>query len=130
MLSDELTAKKLAALAHPARIAIMRMLVGSGPAGLSAGKLGETLDIAASALTFHLQKLAQVDLVSSQRRGQFIVYSTEFSNLLKLVDDLVGACCADSLEKCDPECPSTETESKNMMYTSADHVNERKGNLK
>ena len=130
MLPDEVTAKKLAALAHPARIAIMRILVRSGPAGLSAGKLGEALDIAASALTFHLQKLAQVELVSSERRGQFIVYSTEFSNLLNLVDELVGSCCADSLEKCDPECPSIEIGPKSTMYTSAHQLNERKRSLK
>ncbi len=109
MTPDELTGKKLAALAHPARLAIIRMLVRSGPAGLAAGKLGKSLNIPANALTFHLQKLAQFGLVNSQRQGQFIVYSAAFSDLLGLVDNLVGACCADTSEKCDPKCPSTES---------------------
>ena len=120
MTPDELTAKKLAALAHPARIAIIRMLVRSGPAGLSAGRLGEPLNIAANALTFHLQKLSHAELVRSQRQGQFIVYSAVFSNLLELTDDLVGACCADTSEKCDPSCPTTEFETDRIGYIGID----------
>ena len=132
MTPDELTARKLAALAHPARLAIIRMLVRSGPAGLSAGKLGEPLNIAANALTFHLQKLAHVGLVTSQRQGQFIIYSTVFSKLLELMDSLVGACSADTSEKCDPMCPTTEPASANVGYSgiSAAQINQPKRSLK
>ncbi len=120
MTPDELTAKKLAALAHPARLAIIRMLVRSGPAGLAAGNLGKSLNIPANALTFHLQKLAQFGLINSQRQGQFIVYSAVFSDLLSLVDNLVGACCADTSEKCDPKCPSTESGLDDIGSTDID----------
>ncbi len=132
MTPDELIAKRLAALGHPARLAIIRMLVRSGPAGLAAGKLGEPLNIPANALTFHLQKLAQFGLVTSHRQGQFIIYSAVFSDLLDLVDSLVGACCADTSEKCDPMCPTTELASANIGYTgiSDDHINQPKRNLK
>lgn len=132
MTPDELTAKKLAALAHPARLAIIRMLVRSGPVGLAAGKLGKTLNIPANALTFHLQKLAQFGLVNSQRQGQFIVYSAVFSDLLGLMDNLVGACCADSSEKCDPNCPSTESELDDIGSTAIDidQINQKIRSLK
>jgi len=110
MLSDDLTASKLAALAHPARLAVIRLLVRAGPAGLPAGKLGEQLHIAANALTFHLQKLAHAGLITSQRQGQFIVYAAVFPDLLELTNNLVGACCADSTEKCGPACPSSGRE--------------------
>ncbi len=132
MTPDEITAKKLAALAHPARLAIIRMLVRSGPAGLAAGKLGKSLNIPANALTFHLQKLAQFDLVNSQRQGQFIVYSAVFSNLLGLMDNLVGACCADTSEKCDPKCPSTESGLDDMGSTAidVDQINQKIRSLK
>ena len=132
MTSDEITAKKLAALAHPARLAIIRMLVRSGPAGLAAGKLGKSLNIPANALTFHLQKLAQFGLVNSQRQGQFIVYSAVFSDLLGLVDNLVGACCADTSEKCDPECPSTESGLDDIGATAidVDQINQKIRSLK
>lgn len=105
MSEDAVIAKKLSALAHPARLAIVRMLVRIGPKGLPAGKLGEPLGIAANALTFHLQKLAHVGMVSSRRDGQFVIYSAVFDELLNLVDHLMGACCADTPEKCGPRCP-------------------------
>jgi len=108
MIKDDLIAKKLAALAHPARLAIVRMLVRTGPKGLPAGKLGGPLGIAANALTFHLQKLAHVGLVSSHRDGQFVIYSAEFNDLLGLIDHLMGACCADTPKKCGPRCPPGE----------------------
>ena len=106
MMNDDLNAKKLGALAHPVRLAIVRMLVQAGPPGLPAGKLGEPLGIAPSALTFHLQKLAHVGLVSSRREGQFVIYAAVFTDLLDLVDSLVGACCADTTKKCGPRCPT------------------------
>lgn len=92
-------------MAHPARLAIVRMLARAGPAGLPAGRIGEPLAIAANALTFHLQKLANVGLVGSRRNGQFIIYSAKFDVLLDLSNDLVGTCCADAAEKCGPRCP-------------------------
>lgn len=106
MMKDELVAEKLSAMAHPVRLAIVRMLVKAGPNGMPAGQLGEPLGVASNALTFHLQKLAHVGLVSSRRNGQFIIYTAQFDALLDLTDHLVGACCADSPEKCGPRCTS------------------------
>ncbi len=119
MLPDDLTASKLAALAHPVRLAVIRQLVRAGPAGLPAGKLGESLHIAANALTFHLQKLVHAGLITSQRQGQFIVYSAVFPDLLELADNLVGACCADSAEKCGPACPSSGCEADDTVVADS-----------
>lgn len=107
MNKDEIFAEKLSAMAHPARLAIVRMLVEAGPDGLPAGQLGKALGIASNALTFHLQKLANVNLVRSQRSGQFIIYTAIFEALLDVTDYLVGACCAASTEKCGPRCASS-----------------------
>ncbi|MGH8201135.1 MAG: ArsR/SmtB family transcription factor [Steroidobacteraceae bacterium] len=101
-----LAAKKLAALAHPARLAMVRLLVRAGPAGLAAGTLGEACGLAPNAMTFHLQKLAHVGLVDSRRDGQFIIYRAQFKALLDLTESLVGACCVDSADKCGPRCGS------------------------
>lgn len=108
MMKDELVAQKLSAMAHPVRLAIVRMLVRAGPDGMPAGQLGEPLGVASNALTFHLRKLAQVGLVSSRRSGQFIFYAAQFDALLDLTDHLVGACCTDSPEKCGSRCSSSE----------------------
>lgn len=104
--SNHIAAKKLAALGHPLRLAAIRQLAAAGPAGLAAGKLAERLDTAPSALTFHLQKLAVAGLVTSHREGQFVYYQAEFNTLLALTDHLVGACCAESDDRCGPKCPS------------------------
>lgn len=101
-------ANQLAVLGHPIRLAIIRLLVRVGPAGLAAGYLGKQLKTAPNALTFHLQKLDRAGLVTSHRKGQFIIYSAVFSDLLDLANSFVGACCADTSDKCGPECPSTD----------------------
>ncbi|WP_260293876.1 ArsR/SmtB family transcription factor [Sedimenticola hydrogenitrophicus] len=108
MSQDELIAKKLSAMAHPARLAIVHMLVKAGPQGVSASQLGGPLDIAANALTFHLQKLAHAGLVESRRSGRFVIYTAAFDELLNLTNYLVGSCCVDSAEKCGPRCPTSE----------------------
>ena len=102
---DDLVAAKLAALAHPVRLAAIRQLAAAGPAGLAAGKLAERLGTAPNALTFHLQKLAVAGLVVSRREGQFVYYRAEFDALLAMTDHLVGACCRESDASCGPRCP-------------------------
>jgi len=120
MITDDLVAKKLAVLGHPIRLSIIRFLVRVGPAGLAAGQLGKQVNAAPNALTFHLQKLVHVGLVTSRRKGQFIIYSAVFSDLLELTDNLVGACCADSPNKCGPKCPSKDGAADNLI-TKDDH---------
>ncbi len=105
---DDLVSKQLAVLGHPVRLGIIRLLVRAGPSGLAAGAMGRELDTAPNALTFHLQKLSHAGLVNNQRDGQFIIYRAEFNELLNLTDSLVGACCADSREKCGSRCPPVD----------------------
>lgn len=105
--SDEIVARKLTSLAHPIRLAAIRQLAAAGPDGLAAGRLGERLDVAPSALTFHLQKLAAAGLVESRREGQFVYYHAKFDALLALTDHLVGACCSEAAESCGPRCPTS-----------------------
>ncbi|MSU91256.1 metalloregulator ArsR/SmtB family transcription factor [Rhodobacteraceae bacterium 2CG4] len=115
-MSDAAIAERLGALAHPARLAIVRMLVRAGPNGLPAGRLGAPLGIAANALTFHLQKLSRADLVTSQRQGQFIIYRAVFPNLLDLSRQITGACCAESAEKCGPDCPTEDRQPAGLAF--------------
>lgn len=83
----------LAALAQGTRLAIYRLLVQSGPAGLAAGAIGEKLELAPATLSFHLAHLARAGLVQSRPDGRFIIYSADFARMDTLVGFLTENCC-------------------------------------
>ena len=86
-------AAQLAALGHPVRLSIIRHVVQGGPDGTPAGDLQAKLDIPASTLSHHLERLASVGLVSARREGTFLYYSPEFATLRRLTDYLWEDCC-------------------------------------
>lgn len=86
----------LAALAQDSRLAIFRLLVQAGPAGLSAGKIGEALGIAPSSLSFHLKELAHAQLVSSRQESRYIIYAANFQAMDELLAFLTENCCGGS----------------------------------
>lgn len=94
----------LAALAQESRLAIFRLLIQAGPSGLSAGKIGEALDIGSSALSFHLKELAHAGLVTARQDGRFVIYTAQFDTMSELVGFLTENCCAGV--PCGIEAPS------------------------
>lgn len=83
----------LAALAQRSRLAIYRLLMEAGPAGLAAGAIGEKLELPAATLSFHLAHLARARLVHSRQEGRFVIYSANFENMNTLVGYLTENCC-------------------------------------
>jgi len=83
----------LGALAHGSRLAIFRLLVQAGPGGLSAGVIGEKLELPPATLSFHLAHLARSGLASSRQDGRFVIYSADFRNMNGLVAFLTDNCC-------------------------------------
>jgi ArsR family transcriptional regulator len=88
------TVTALASLAHESRLAIFRVLVQAGSAGLSAGKISEILQIAPSSLSFHLKELAYAHLVTATQQGRFVIYVANYLTMNKLIADLTENCCA------------------------------------
>jgi len=95
--------KALGALAHEHRLAIFRLLVERGPAGLPAGRIAERVGLVPSSLTFHLQNLQRGGLITQLREGRQLIYSADFNAMTALVGYLTDNCCAESAAEC---CPS------------------------
>lgn len=86
-------AEQFGALGHPARLGILRFVVQGDPDGTPAGDIQNKLDIPASTLSHHLEKLTSAGLLRSRREGTFILYAAEFPSLRALTDYLWEDCC-------------------------------------
>ena len=91
---DEVSAvRALAALAQAQRLRTFRALVVAGPDGLTPGTIAEQLEVAPSALSFHLKELAHSGLVSSEPRGRNLIYRANFEQMNALLGYLTEHCC-------------------------------------
>ena len=85
--------RALGALAQEHRLAVFRLLVQAGPAGVPAGTLADALGIAPSSMSFHLAQLANAGLVSQRRQSRSIIYSADFERMNGLMGYLTENCC-------------------------------------
>ncbi|MDX2220193.1 MAG: metalloregulator ArsR/SmtB family transcription factor [Burkholderiales bacterium] len=83
----------LSALAQESRLAIFRLLVEAGPAGMAAGRIGDALKLAPATLSFHLKELHRADLILSSQDGRFIYYRANFQAMNGLLAYLTENCC-------------------------------------
>jgi ArsR family transcriptional regulator, arsenate/arsenite/antimonite-responsive transcriptional repressor len=99
------------ALAHEHRLAIYRVLVERGPAGLSAGDIGDRVGLQPSSLTFHLQNLQRAGLITQQRASRRLIYSADFEAMSGLIGYLTENCCSQSGDECAASCKPVATTS-------------------
>lgn len=92
--------RALAALAQTTRLKIFRTLVIAGKDGLPAGMLASTLDIAPSALSFHLKELTHAGLIAARQDGRFVIYSACYVEMNALLTYLTENCCQGSGSDC------------------------------
>jgi DNA-binding transcriptional ArsR family regulator len=92
-MEPDVVIRALGALAQEHRLAVFRLLVQAGPAGVAAGALAETLGIAPSSMSFHLAQLANAGLVSQRRQSRSIIYSADFERMNGLMGYLTENCC-------------------------------------
>jgi ArsR family transcriptional regulator len=92
----------LSALGHEGRLAIFRLLVQAGPAGVAAGEIARRLDSLPNTLSANLNVLSHAGLITSRREGRSIVYSADFAAMSGLLGFLMADCCAGAPEICAP----------------------------
>ena len=106
-LDETSVLKALAALAQAQRLRTFRALVVAGPEGLTPGAIAEQLDVAPSALSFHLKELTYSGLVSSEARGRNLIYRANFGRMNALLGYLTKHCCEGGTCELDPDASCT-----------------------
>lgn len=95
-MNIEIAAQQLEALGSPTRLALYRVLVRAGSAGLPVGQVQEKLGIAASTLSHHLHRLILTGLVSQERQQTTLICRAQYPTMHALVGFLADECCADA----------------------------------
>lgn len=99
----ELQVQRLKALAHGARLGIVRLVVQGPVEGTPAGELQARLELPGSTLSHHLSELTQAGLLKATRQGTTIRYAARFDHLRALTHYLWEDCCGSGCK--DPCCP-------------------------
>lgn len=86
-------ADMFAAMGAEPRLRIMQLLLTAHPKGLVVGDIQDEMDIPASTLSHHLDKLKNEDLVRVRREGTFLWYTANTDSLQEIMNFLYAECC-------------------------------------
>jgi len=86
-------ADMFAAMGAEPRLRIMQLLLTAHPQGLVVGDIQDELEIPASTLSHHLDKLKNEELVWVRREGTFLWYSANLQALQEVINFLYAECC-------------------------------------
>jgi ArsR family transcriptional regulator, arsenate/arsenite/antimonite-responsive transcriptional repressor len=89
-------ADMFSAMGTEARLRIMQLLLSAHPTGMVVGDIAAELEIPASTLSHHLDKLKNEDLVQVRREGTYLWYSANEASLQALLGFLYAECCTRS----------------------------------
>ena len=81
------------AMGTESRLRIMQLLLSAHPEGLVVGEIMSELEISASTLSHHLEKLKHEGLVDVSREGTFLRYTANTQALQELLSFLYAECC-------------------------------------
>lgn len=109
-MNDETASYAFAALGHPNRIRVLRLLVRAGPDGLTVSALRERLGLPATTFAHHLKALAEAGLVTQSKQGREVFSTANYPVIRALASFLMEECCADAA--CTPETPVIEKDSR------------------
>jgi DNA-binding transcriptional ArsR family regulator len=82
-----------AAMGTESRLRIMQLLLSAHPDGMVVGEIQDELDISASNLSHHLEKLKNEGLVQVSREGTFLRCTANTEALQELLTFLYAECC-------------------------------------
>jgi DNA-binding transcriptional ArsR family regulator len=85
-----------AALGTEVRLRILCLLLSAHPEGMVVGDIQSELDVPASTLSHHLEKLRSEGLSNVQRQSTFLRYTANTAGLEELLGFLFAECCSRS----------------------------------
>lgn len=91
-----------AALSQPTRLDVFRLLVQAEPTGISAGEIGQKLDVRQNTMSANLAVLLNAGLIRNEREGRSIRYFVNFEGLRGLLGFLLEDCCGGRADLCRP----------------------------
>lgn len=92
-MQSEAIIDALLALAQETRLAVYRLLVRAGPAGLSAGEIASALSVNPSTMSRHLAQLERANLLQSWRVQRQVFYAINWDGTSQLLRFLTEDCC-------------------------------------
>lgn len=116
--------RALGALAHESRLAIYRLLVQAGSAGLAVGAIGDQLKLAPATLSFHLAGLKHAGLVTARREGRTLYQAADYQAMNGLVGYLSENCCQG--EDCGVACAPAKTIRKERHHETPARARRRR----
>nr|MEC9417923.1 metalloregulator ArsR/SmtB family transcription factor [Pseudomonadota bacterium] len=97
-MKDALSA--FGALSQKTRLEVFRLLIRAGDAGMTAGEIGEALDVRQNTMSANLAVLLQSGLVRNEREGRSIRYFADLDGIRELLTFLMADCCGGHPELC------------------------------
>ena len=88
--------KALTGLSQGSRLAIFRLLVEQGPAGIAAGEIAERVGMPQPTTSFHLKELVNAGLAQARAQSRFVYYTANYEAMNGLVSYLTENCCRQS----------------------------------
>lgn len=92
--------ESLAALAHPQRLKIFRLLVRRYPDAVPSGEIARALDLPANSCSVYLSALKAAGLAQSIRTGTSVGYKLDQTGASTLTTDLLADCCRGRPDLC------------------------------
>lgn len=99
---DMIHVDTLAALAHPQRLALFRLLMRRYPDAVPAGELAEALEVRQNTLSAYLSSLRHAGLIEQTRIGRSLLYRVDMAATGGLMSFLTGDCCRGRPDLCAP----------------------------
>lgn len=109
---------QLAALAHPKRLDLFRLLMRRYPDMVPAGEISQGLGLKPNTASTYLTNLRQAGLILQDRKGASLRYQANITAMQSLMGDLLGGCCQNRPDICMAAQPGGDL----PMTTSQHHL--------